>query len=69
MRIAIEICTALRLASSAGVGTSRSTQDLSEKEARKNDAAGTYAKEALPTLHKHLETAQSLTGTATTGKR
>jgi putative membrane protein len=40
-----------------------------EKEAKKNDAAGTYAKEALPTLQKHLETAQSLTGTATTRKR
>ena len=39
-----------------------------EKEAKKNDAAGAYAKEALPTLHKHLETAQSRTGTATTGK-
>jgi len=40
-----------------------------EKEAKKNDAAGAYAKEALPTLHKHLETAQSLSGVATTGKR
>jgi putative membrane protein len=39
-----------------------------EKAAKKNDAAGAYAKEALPTLHKHLETAQSLSG-ATTGKR
>ena len=36
-----------------------------EKEAKKNDAAAAYAKEALPTLHKHLETAQSLSGTAT----
>jgi putative membrane protein len=33
-----------------------------EKEAKKNDAAGAYAKEALPTLHKHLDTAQSLSG-------
>jgi putative membrane protein len=40
-----------------------------EKAAKKNDAAGAYAKEALPTLHKHLETAQSLGGGATTGKR
>src|SRR6266516_730775 len=40
-----------------------------EKEAKKNDAAGAYAKEALPTLHKHLDTAQSLSGAATTGKR
>ena len=40
-----------------------------EKEAKKNDAGGAYAKEALPTLHKHLETAQSLSGAATTGKR
>jgi len=40
-----------------------------EKEAKKNDAAGGYAKEALPTLHKHLDTAQSLRGAATTGKR
>jgi len=41
----------------------------SEKEANKNDAAGNYAKEPLPTLHKHLETAQSLSGMQTTGKR
>jgi putative membrane protein len=40
-----------------------------EKEAKKNDAGGAYAKEALPTLRKHLETAQSLNGAATTGKR
>jgi hypothetical protein len=41
-----------------------------EKEANKSDAAGAYAKQTLPTLHKHLETAQSLTGAAaTTGKR
>jgi putative membrane protein len=31
-----------------------------EKAAKKKDAAGSYATEALPTLHKHLETAQSL---------
>jgi putative membrane protein len=36
---------------------------------KKTDAAASYAKEALPTLHKHLETAQSLAGAATTGKR
>jgi putative membrane protein len=40
-----------------------------EKEAKKNDAAGAYAKEALPTLRKHLETAQSLSGGATTARR
>jgi putative membrane protein len=40
-----------------------------DKEAKKNDAAGSYAKDTLPTLYKHLETAQSLTGAATTGKR
>jgi putative membrane protein len=40
-----------------------------DKEAKKNDAVGSYAKETLPTLHKHLETAQSLAGAATTGKR
>jgi putative membrane protein len=40
-----------------------------DKEAKKNDAGGSYAKETLPTLHKHLETAQSLAGAATTGKR
>jgi putative membrane protein len=38
-----------------------------EKEAKTSDAAGAYAKEALPTLHKHLEAAQSLIGAATTG--
>jgi putative membrane protein len=40
-----------------------------DKQAKKTDAAASYAKEALPTLHKHLETAQSLAGAATTGKR
>jgi putative membrane protein len=40
-----------------------------EKEAKKNDPAGAYAKETLPTLHKHLETAQSLSGPATSGSR
>jgi putative membrane protein len=40
-----------------------------EKEAKKNDAAGAYAKETLPTLHKHLETAQSLSGGATSASR
>jgi putative membrane protein len=40
-----------------------------DKEAKKTDASGSYAKETLPTLHKHLETAQSLAGAATTGKR
>jgi putative membrane protein len=33
-----------------------------EKEAKKKDTAGAYAKETLPTLQKHLETAQSLSG-------
>ena len=40
-----------------------------EKEAKMSDAAGSYAKEALPTLHKHLEAAQNLSGMGTTGKR
>ena len=40
-----------------------------EKEANKNDAAGSFAKETLPTLRKHLDTAQSLMGSTTTGKR
>ena len=35
----------------------------------KDDAAGAYAKEALPTLQKHLETAQSLNGQATSARR
>jgi putative membrane protein len=37
-------------------------KDISEydKEAKKSDAASAYAKETLPTLRKHLETAQSL---------
>jgi len=39
-----------------------------EKESSKNDQAGKYAKEALPTLRKHLQTAQSL-GSSTTGSR
>ena len=40
-----------------------------EKEAKKDDAAGAYAKAALPTLRKHLETAQSLSGEATSARR
>jgi len=40
-----------------------------DREAKKTDAAGSYAKETLPTLHKHLDTAQSLSGAATTGAR
>ncbi len=35
-----------------------------EKEAKKNDAAGQFAKDTLPTLRKHLETAQSLNKSA-----
>ena len=46
-------------------------KDISEyeKASKEGDAAGTYAKEALPTLRKHLDTAQSLSGAATTGRR
>jgi putative membrane protein len=39
-----------------------------EKESRKNDPAGSYAKETLPTLRKHLQAAESLQPT-TTGHR
>ena len=46
-------------------------KDITEfqKEAKKNDAAGSFAKETLPTLQKHLEAAQSLAASGTTGKR
>jgi putative membrane protein len=40
-----------------------------QKEAKKNDEAGQFAKETLPTLQKHLETAQSLEASRTTGTR
>jgi putative membrane protein len=40
-----------------------------EKEAKKNDAAGSYAKEELPVMQKHLQTAESLSRAQTTGKR
>jgi putative membrane protein len=40
----------------------------SERESTKNDAAGSYAKETLPTLRKHLQAAESLQPT-TTGRR
>jgi uncharacterized protein (DUF305 family) len=40
-----------------------------EKEAKKSDAVGSFANETLPTLRKHLDTAQSLMSNATTGKR
>ncbi len=33
-----------------------------QKEAQKTDAVGTYAKDALPTLQKHLQEAQQLQG-------
>jgi putative membrane protein len=38
-----------------------------QKEANKADAAGTYAKDTLPTLQKHLQQAQQLTQLTTTG--
>jgi putative membrane protein len=37
-----------------------------EKAAKKKDAAGSYAAEILPTLRKHLDTAQSLSGASKT---
>jgi putative membrane protein len=37
-----------------------------EKAAKKKDAAGNYATETLPTLRKHLDTAQSLSGAGKT---
>jgi len=40
-----------------------------QQEAKKNDAASGYAKDALPTLEKHLQAAQSLEGRGTTGSR
>jgi predicted outer membrane protein len=39
-----------------------------EKAAEKKDAAGSYATETLPTLRKHLDTAQSLSGASKTAK-
>jgi putative membrane protein len=39
-----------------------------QTESSKNDAAGQYAKETLPTLQKHLQQAQALTPSPTTGK-
>ncbi len=40
-----------------------------QAEAQRNDAAANYAREALPTLQKHLARAESLNGAATTGSR
>jgi len=40
-----------------------------EQEAKKNDAASGYAQDALPTLQKHLQVAQSLETKSTTGSR
>ncbi len=40
-----------------------------EKAAKAQDDVGRYATETLPTLRKHLETAQSLAPAPTTGKR
>ena len=40
-----------------------------EKETKKSDAVGSFANETLPTLRKHLDTAQSLMSNATSGKR
>jgi putative membrane protein len=46
-------------------------KDVSDYQnaAKGNDAAATYAKDALPTLQKHLSTAESLSRAATTGSR
>ena len=49
-------------------GAAKSDIEAFEKESTKNDAAGSYAKEALPTLRKHLQAAESLQS-ATTGRR
>jgi hypothetical protein len=56
-----------RDASCGATASSPSTWSRSQ-EGYQSFAAG-YAKEALSTLHKHLETAQALTAAATTGKR
>jgi hypothetical protein len=42
-----------------------------QEEAQKSDAVGSYAKEALPTLQKHLQEAQKLDQTLkqTTGSK
>jgi putative membrane protein len=40
-----------------------------EAEAKKNDAAGSYAKESLPVLRKHLQNAEALSQEQTTGRR
>jgi predicted outer membrane protein len=40
-----------------------------QREAKESDQVGSYAKETLPTLEKHLHTAESLVSSATTGKR
>jgi putative membrane protein len=40
-----------------------------EKASQKNDAAGAYAKEGLPTLRKHLEAAQKLSPEKKTSSR
>src|SRR5262249_47225785 len=39
-----------------------------EREAKKNDDAGKYANESLPTLRKHLQDAQSLSGGTRTSR-
>ena len=46
-------------------------KDIAEyqKAAKRTDAAGKYAADALPTLQKHLQTAQSLQSKSTTGSR
>ena len=38
-------------------------------QSRRSDAAGTYAKDSLPVLHKHLQSAESLSQEQTTGRR
>jgi putative membrane protein len=46
-------------------------KDISEyeKAAKNKDQIGSYASEALPTLRKHLQTAESLASSGTTGQR
>lgn len=46
-------------------------KDISEyeKASKMKDQIGSYASESLPTLRKHLQTAQSLSKSSTTGQR
>jgi hypothetical protein len=53
----------------SALATPRDIREYERAAKKKNDPTGAYADETLPTLRKHLDTAQSLMGNVGSGKR